>query len=348
MLQLAETFRIPIEEVFLIALNGCGLNATLKDDRVRFVLRLPSGNEFFFAVCVNTGPTPFYLSDSGHICLAGASIASVVRLERDTCDSTYFRRRGTELTLNSNARSLCAGCTFCGTYSLNAKDQQPLITSDELRRYFTSLLSIQGLEDLSHLVRVTLCTGCFPNETNVLDHILMVRDVLAEYGFAKRIRYIGAQIGLQGLKVLKRHMDTFSLSYTVECFTRRAQLLHPVKSQRSLEGINEILSEAHSLEFASNFLYVMGLDTLEDAEAGFLLLKNAITRFPILQILQRYTRIRAECGTPAAQDIAYFLTARQMVERVYGDCPLRPRVWENYRGLWYLTYGQKTLHCLRM
>jgi hypothetical protein len=348
LLQLAETYRLPPEEVFLIALNRCGLNATLEDHRVRFVLRLPDGDEFFLAVCVNTGATPFFLSDGGDISLAGARIASAVRLEQDTCDSTYFRRRGTELTLNSNARSLCAGCTFCGTHSMNAQDQQPLCTPDDLRRYLTSLLRSEGLQDLSHLVRVTLCTGCFADETKVVDNILMVRDVLAEVGFAKRIRYIGAQIGMQGLTVLKRHLDAFSLSYTVECFARRAELLHPAKSRQSLEGIYEILSEARSIGFATNFLYVMGLDTLHDAEAGFELFKNAISRFPVVQILQRYTKNRAECGVPAAEDITYFLRAREMVERVYGDCCLRPRVWENYRGLWYLTYGGRTLDCLRM
>ena len=346
--RLANLFGLPVEEVALIALNRYGLQTQMTDERIRFVLRLQSGEEFYFAVCVNTGPTPFSLRPSGEIWLGDSIFGHVVRLERDTCDSTYFRRHGTELTVNSNSRSLCVGCAFCGTYSLAAEDQEALTTSAKLKQYFRSLMLREGLRDFSHVIRTTICTGCFQDEMAIVDHILMVYDVIANLGFHGRMRYIGAQLGISGLRTLARRLSTFSISYTVECFTERDRLLHPLKSITSSESICLILREAQGLGFGANFLYVLGLEELEVVKAGFLEFSRNVNRFPVIQILQRYTHNRLDCATATAQNFEYFLSARKMLEAIFAGCLLRPRIWENYRGLWYHTYRGRKLDCVRM
>jgi hypothetical protein len=150
------------------------------------------------------------------------------------------------------------------------------------------------------------------------------------------------------LHALAHQLNTFSLSYTLECFNSRERLLHPQKAKKPLDEVARILTEAQNLGFAANFLYIMGLDELEVAEKGFKRFKKNISRFPVVQILQRYTSDCSDCSTDSAKSLEYFLSARRMLESIFAECPVRPRVWENYRGLWYRSYRDKQLTCMRM
>jgi len=115
-----------------------------------------------------------------------------------------------------------------------------------------------------------------------------------------------------------------------------------------LESVGLILKEAQTLGFGVNFLYVLGLEELDVAESGFREFCKHVNRFPVVQILQRYTRDRSDCATTTAQNLEYFLSARQMLETIFDSSQFQPRIWENYRGLWYHTYNGRKLDCARM
>lgn len=149
--KLASTYQIPILDVLFIALNRYGILADTQENRLRFKIRFRnhSTETFYLALCLNTYDSPFSLRGNS-IYLGGAKIADIFDIEKDTCDSTYFRRDKTELTLNSNLRSQCKGCTFCATYKL-AADDVSLTSEGRLRDYIKCLLITNRIKDLSHL-----------------------------------------------------------------------------------------------------------------------------------------------------------------------------------------------------
>ena len=122
--KIADDHNLTLENVLSIALNRYGLNIeNFKDKRIRFNLNLLDGsNSIYFAICVNTFKnSPFTLKDN-IIYLEKTPVGTISSIEKDTCLSTYFRNNKKVITFNSNSRSKCIGCKFCGTYSLTDED----------------------------------------------------------------------------------------------------------------------------------------------------------------------------------------------------------------------------------
>lgn len=338
---LAKEYKIPEEDVLLIALNRYGIVASMSDKRIRFKLKLNTHDEsFYFAVCVNTYPSPFTMDNVGNLILGKEVIGHIYDIEKDTCDSTYFRRNRTELTLNSNMRSQCRGCKFCGTYNLDPEDISDLNNEKSLSAYIENFIRVNQINDLRDLLRITICTGCFDSEDSLVKHILMVHDVFRKYGFTKRIRYIGSQLrSEEAMKQIERSIPYFSLSLTVECFSRRKDIMRKEKAELDMARIIDILNRSYIHGFSTNYLYIVGLDSLNVMEDGVKTLSKYINRFPIFQILQNYVAEQEEQRIPDAKDIIYYLEARKQIESILGDQSYKPRSWENYRSLFYLQYN---------
>ena len=242
---LAKKYAIPVTDVLLIALNRYGIHAEVPDNRLRFKLKLLTcKGAFYVAVCVNTFLSPFTLHHN-KLYLGSEVIGIVFDIEKDTCDSTYFRRNRTELTLNSNMRSRCFGCTFCGTYKLDADDGFDMSSDEKIYEYIEQFMKNNGMANLENLVRLTICTGCFASEERLIEHILSVYRVFQQFGFNKRIRYIGSQIRSEkAMRILSEQIRSFSLSLTVECFTNRERRMRKEKASLSIEEIKEVLARA--------------------------------------------------------------------------------------------------------
>lgn len=338
----AKKYEIPIEDILLIYLNRCGLKMeNTIEKRIRFRLKLNSYNEvFYMAVCVDTYDSPFELKNN-IILFNGKKVADVINIEKDTCDTTYFRRNKTELTLNSNARSQCRGCKFCGTYKQEPDDIYQLDTVEKLSNYTEILLKENNMRDLSDIVRVTVCTGCFPEEEKLVEHLKMIRNTLKRYNFNKKIRYIGSQIrSKETLEKIQNEVAPFSLSLTTECFSNRQKLMRNEKASLDIKTSIELLDRAKQLGFAANCLYILGLDELSVFEENMRKLAPHFNRFPVVQIMQNYIAEHEKYRTSdASNGIEYYLKARKILENIFKEYEYKPRCWENYRGLFYTKYN---------
>lgn len=346
---LSERYEIPKQDIILIALNLSGIKAEIPQKRVRFRLTPDkTSKDFYFALCVNTAETQFRLAGS-EISLSGEKIGEVHQLENDTCNDNYFRRNDTELTLNTNARSLCTGCAICRTYSLEAEDKERLLNRDFLERRIREIMSKRGEVDCSNLYRISICTGCFGSERNAVEHLLDLNDVLKRLNFKGTLRYIGSEVSSeQSLDRIASNVSKFALSFTTEVFTRRDKLLRLNKARVSIDIVKKVLYGAVNRGFEANILYVLGLDPLDSFVDGFKQLSPLMNHFPIVNLFQIYSPEQVLLRDKEANGIEYYLKARKALEDIYKNSVHRPESWENYRPLWYLSFGKEEKNDIRI
>lgn len=355
--ELSKRYDVPLSDILMLSFNLVGVrlnNCPLT--RIRFKMKVKNSPHFFyFGVPVNQCDSPFTIksfdlnSKQHKVLFNGKPIAIIKGIENDTCDSTYFRRNKTTLTLNSNSRSSCNGCKFCGTYHQDPEDRHNLLTEERLKAHLDNVLKENNLLDFSQLYRVTICTGCFNNENKVINHVLMVRKVLKPYGFYKTLRYIGAEVvSDKSLDLLRKNASPFALSFTVECFSRRKKMMKPTKSRLNLDQVRNVLQASQKRGFHSNILFVLGMDPLEVVIDEFKKFAPLMTKFPVINVFQLYKKSDDKLLCPGAKSIEYYLKARKAIEKIFMHTSLRPSPWENYRPLWYLTFGGEKINDIKI
>jgi len=350
--RLADKYGLPLEDVLFIALNFSGVNFSCDFNRMRMGFRLDESDEFayagnrgvldyYFALAVNKSSD--FAVDGDKLLLSGKRVGAVINPSEDFCDSHYPRRGGTVLNLNPNQRTSCRGCKFCYTGYQIPRDRKRIACADDLKAFLDGWLRENSLVDLSGLIQVAVVTGCYEAEEDLKNFILVLRKVLNYYRFGGEIFYLGSQItDERSLKDLQE-INPFGYCVSLECFERRQGLLRDVKNKLELKRAFELMALAEQLGFRVNFSYVLGLENLAVVARHLADTLRVINSFPIFNIIQIHKYHSREILAVQAQDLEYFLKARDNIEKVFINTVLRPRVWENYRSPWYLKFADEEL-----
>jgi len=328
---------VPDIDRFLIDLNFNGASYS-RDGRFRFeCFPTNSDGRWYIAICTNTRDTPYRIEKGKIIRNDDEIMADIKNFEEDLIELSYFRKNGKVLVLNSNQRGFCSGCRFCGVTEQKSRHPVNLLHKDLLEHYFEELSEIC---DFRELEEITLCTGCFPKEEYLINHLYDIYDTASEFGFDGAIKFIGCELSREGLKKIADKIPEFSYYFTIEIFTNRDFFLNP-KKRIPLEEIEKILQSAKDAGFGTTFLYIVGLESLDVYKKGLEKFKKDVTRFPVINIFQNYTREQEKQRVGKTLD--YYLEARTIAENVFEDTDLKPRIWECYRSLWYSEYNGERL-----
>lgn len=345
--KMSKEYDISLLNVLSISLNRYGiLTDEIKDSRIRFNLKmLDNSTSRYFAVCVNTYETSPFALKNNKLLLNGNIIGEISKIEKDTCTSTYFRNDKKAITFNSNSRSKCVGCKFCGTYSLSDEDGFDFSNKENIIDYFNHLMRTNDMLSMKDIKDVTICTGCFKTEDDLIKHLILVNEAFKDLSFNGNINYIGSQLkDYNKIEILSKEIDNFGLFLTMEKFLDREKFMRPEKASLSLESAKDLLSYASSLDITTTFLYILGLEDIETVKKYFSYFKDSINKFPIIQVFQNYTKNQEFYRCEEAKNIEYYLKARKMIEEIYSDSSLCPESWECFRSL-YLDEAKGLIKC---
>ena len=349
---LAETYDIPTEEVGLIDFNRTGVSLPNGEVPVRFRVRFngellyPDGPPSWYALPVRlNGDTAFSVAD-GELRFGDTTVGSVGELFLDTCESSY--QRGPHLlNLNSRSRSNCGGCRACVHNYKNLydstvlHDQEQLVTRADMERFFDEKQAT-GL-DVTALQQIAVVTGLFGSEDAVIEHMQLLAETVRARGFSGELMYFGCEVNSdEGLDAFA-DIGHIALVYAVDNFTKRDRLLAKVKAGMSLADAKDTMQRAKDRGIETTFAYIAGVDPIDDLVEGFELFKDAITRFPVVNIYQVQTTSQVKVMEEGAKRLEYYVQARRAIEEVMADTPLRPKRWENYRPLWYRSFNGEEL-----
>jgi len=352
---LAEEHDLPVEDLLFIALNVNGAAFDCQYNRMRMGLHVTndtvcnyaachSDRDFYFALPVQDG-SPFRISD-GVLRLHDTVIGDALEPTEDICDSHYMRRKGTSLNINPNSRTSCRGCHFCYTNYQVPFDRKRIWDEADLREFFEQWMRTYGLTNLSHLIQVSIVTGCYATGDDVGTFLHRLRSVAEEYQFTGRIFYLGSQ--LRTAEAMKRLTDIapFGICFSLETFERR-QLLREDKRALSLPTACEVMQCALDCGYEVNFSYIVGMEPLMAVERHFRHLRAYVNKFPTINVLQLHKFHPQELMCPDARELVYFIRARKLIESLFVGTDMRPLVWEDYRSLWYLRFADEPLAGIR-
>jgi hypothetical protein len=346
--RLSEQFEINPEDILLIAINSSGIANRHTSRRARFKFA-PFGREddpVYLIPSFERELSPFHISD-GTLFLRSEPVGTVRSLKDDDIVMGYFRNGHSNLTLNSNARSVCTGCMFCYTRLDPASDPH-ISEEDELDAYLAFIEADNGWNDLGHVKKISVCSGCFHFEAPAIRHMELVGDMASRHGFSGELHILSSVIQSRaGMQRLAERLSPFHLTMTVECFDNRHEILKRSKAELTFDKIVEALAEAKAAGLKIDFTYLVGLDALEALDRIEILCEQ-VTTFPRFQIYQPHNTYQASYRAPGSERIEYFLTARKRLERIFEPTPLRPQSWENYRPLWYYGFAGRSANSPRI
>lgn len=351
--KLSVSYNFPFEDVLFIDFNRQGVVMDTDFERIRFYFQLSENpyfkesrksgiKNFFFAVPTHSGISNYNLKDSS-LYLESEKIGTVHDIQNDTCDSSYPRRDGTVLNLNPKSKSTCHGCAFCHTFKQTAKDISKLSTEEFLIKYIEEWLKKYKKPDLSYLYRVDIVTGCYGSEEEVLKMLFLIRNICLRYNYKGEIFYFGSEITSKRAFDRLKEIEPFALCLSLECFKNRDKLLRFHKAGISLEGAKEILNMSKEKGFGTHFSYVLGIEPLEVVLEKMKEFLPYINRLPVVNIFQPHTKDQIKLLTPEASELKYFLDVRKGLEKIFGPTGYRPRIWGNYRCLWYIKFQNEYL-----
>jgi hypothetical protein len=202
--------------------------------------------------------------------------------------------------------------------------------------------------DLGGVDTVTVCTGCFHYEHLALDHLRQVRAAMGGHGCTGDIHFLTSVLTSERGLDEAAAIGPFHLTLTAECFSRRPLILKESKAALTPARMVEVLGAAQDRGILTDFTYIVGLDSPEVAVEHLTRFVPVTTTFPRFQVYQAHNDLMDVFAIDGATDIEFYLGMRKEIERLFGPTGLRPRSWENYRPLWYFTFGDEPLSGTRI
>lgn len=351
----SENYKVSPEDVLFIDFSLSGVKFPASCVRIRFGFHPQNNsffrastekdiNDYFFALPV-TRESAYHI-EGDKFNANGELLGNIKDAEEDTCDSSYLRRKGTVFVFNPLSKSSCYGCKFCHTIKQTPRDRKSIITEDEVKDFFRNWLKNQHLVDLSHLIQVSIVTGCFGSEQKLVEYLKMVKGILTQFGFNGILFYYGSEITSEKSLEELRKINPFTLCVSVECFADRGIILRSTKGRLTSEDIKKILAKAKEYEFGARFSYILGIEPLEVMEFNFVRLLPYINAFPVINVFQIH-RGQENLRFHGAREMEYYLEARKIIEGIFMNTTMRPNPWENYRSLWHLNFGKEYLNDFR-
>lgn len=346
--RLSKQFNLPISEILQIDMNRSGIYLPNGEVRVNFRVRF-KGNFFgdyetWYALPVREKEDTNFSCHDGYIYYKNIMVGNITdKILLDTCESSY--QRGPRLlNLNSRSRSNCGGCTACihndkELYDETVlKDKKGIYTEEDLEAFFKSKnIAVENL------IQIAVVTGLFHSEKNVVDHMKLVSKVAKKKGFEGQLMYFGCEVNQEETLKALAQLGDFELIYAYDNFTKRDKILNPIKGKITIEDTIRTLDKARSNGIDTTISYISGIDSLEKMKEGFLMLRDSMTEFPIINIYQTQTELQSSIMDPEASTLEYYLNSRIELEKIFKEKNYIPKRWSNYRPLWYKMYQNEEL-----
>jgi len=349
---LSFKYEIPNEEIRLIDFNRSGVWLPNNEVKINYRARFISSeleqkdNRTWFALPIRReGDTNFSASD-GYLRFRDDIFANISSIMLDTCDTNY-QRGPNLLNLNSRSRGNCGGCTACvhnykDLYDKTVlKDQKKLVSKQEISDFFDQ--KEQDGVNISTLKQIAVVTGLFGSESAVVEHMKLIDSVVKPKGFKGELMYFGCEVNSETALEELTALGNFSLIYAIDNFTKRKEILTKSKSLINIDTAKNTLSLAKKKGIETTFAYIAGIDSISEMKTGFEILKDSITRFPIINIYQIQTIGQLSAMDIEAKKLEYYIKSRKLIEKIFEGTDLTPKRWENYRPLWYKTFRDKPL-----
>ncbi len=324
---------IPKEELIAMDINLSGVSYNKSFNRLRF--NINSNDNLYFSIENNNESK--YLIENNELFFQDKFLFNTFNLNEDVCETFYTRKNNTVICFNPNHRSQCKGCKFC--YQPKSSDNN-YISEELILSSFKDWMTLNDLQDLSHIEQVAIVTGCFKSEELLISYLIQLRSYLMKLGFDKEILYFGMIRNKESLYKLKSILP-INICFTIECFSNRATILKRDK-RLELNQIKELMEESIKLNIKTNFSYILGLDSFDEFKQGMSILKNYVNTFPIISLYQT-NNIRKQFRNQEANVIEYYLKSRKYLEELFTDTKLKPNSWNNYRSLWRKYYGDENI-----
>lgn len=334
---LSKKYNVAEVDIILIDLNICGINVEIEADRVRFNLKFLDRKEKYFCALQVRKDSDYSILDE-KLYFKDRHIAMLYDFEIDFCDTYYMRRNNTVLNINPKTRINCEGCKFCYTSHQKSRNMLDLTITDNLNKFFDDWMEAYSKKDLSELYQIAVVSGCFPNETALINFLLELNEKVNSMKFHGEIFYLGSQIQTENAIRALSEIHRFAYSLSIECFTNREKFLRSSKSTFTLDQIKHVMHMSIKYGYRTNFTYILGLDSLYDLKVGLKVLRQYVNSFPIFNVFQEHVYQKG-LRNHEANDIEYYLKARRLIEKIFESSCFKPNTWEVCRTLWYTTFN---------
>ncbi len=128
--------------------------------------------------------------------------------------------------------------------------------------------------------------------------------------------YFGCEINSSWAIRRLASIDNFLFIYALDNFTKREKLLAKTKARITPADAKYVLLHAKDLGIKTTIAYIAGIDPLADMQEGFCEIREALTRFPIINIYQAQTAGQAKIFDAEATNLEYFVKSRIMIEKI--------------------------------